>query len=99
MMRVGFIPVFMLLQRRSTEDWAQNALLQYVLMAVFAFSNGYTSTLSMMLGANQKGVRKEEQEAAGAIMSLLLVFGIFSGSLLALPTQIGIDASGPMCSS
>lgn len=89
LLRAAFVPAFILVQRASSQAWAQEEWLQVVLMALFAFSNGYVSTLSMMLGPSQRGVAKDEQEAAGVMMSLSLVFGILLGSFVALPTQIG----------
>lgn len=91
-LRVLFVPIFMLLERVEA-DWTLNPALQYLLMVGFAFSNGYVSTLSMMLGPGQSGLFPDEQEPAGIMMSFFLVFGIFLGSLLALPTQIGISTT------
>lgn len=89
LLRAAFVPAFILVQRASNQHWAQEAWIQILLMGLFAFSNGYVSTLSMMLGPSQKGVAKEEQETVGVMMSLSLVFGILLGSFVALPTQIG----------
>eukprot|EP00933_Yihiella_yeosuensis_P031406 TRINITY_DN24975_c0_g1_i1.p1 TRINITY_DN24975_c0_g1~~TRINITY_DN24975_c0_g1_i1.p1 ORF type:complete len:448 (-),score=45.08 TRINITY_DN24975_c0_g1_i1:450-1793(-) len=91
-LRILFLPFFIFIQRRADLVWAQDALPQFLLMALFAFSNGYVSTLSMMLGPLQTGVDDDEQEPTGIIMSFALVFGIFFGSVLAVPTQIGLDA-------
>ena len=71
----------------------RNAILQFAVMVVFAFSNGYVSTLSMMLGPEQRGVSADEREPVGTMMSLSLVFGIWLGSVLALPTQMGLPDS------
>eukprot|EP00931_Biecheleriopsis_adriatica_P124578 TRINITY_DN99727_c0_g1_i1.p1 TRINITY_DN99727_c0_g1~~TRINITY_DN99727_c0_g1_i1.p1 ORF type:complete len:439 (-),score=68.46 TRINITY_DN99727_c0_g1_i1:51-1367(-) len=92
MLRVCFIPVFILVERQAAQGWTQSSLLQYILMVTFAFSNGYVSTLSMMLGPLQRGLSQDERETTGAMMSFFLVFGIFFGSLLALPTQIGMPS-------
>mmetsp|Transcript_54412 Transcript_54412/g.102043 ORF Transcript_54412/g.102043 Transcript_54412/m.102043 type:complete len:347 (+) Transcript_54412:153-1193(+) len=89
-LRVFFIPLFIALQRESLEPWAQNAYLQILVMAIFAFSNGWVSTLSMMLGPEQRGVSADEREPVGTMMSLSLVSGIWLGSVLALFTQIGM---------
>ena len=89
-LRLFFIPMFMAVQRESTQTWARNAILQFTVMMVFAFSNGYVSTLSMMLGPEQRGVSADEREPVGTMMSLSLVFGIWLGSVLALPTQVGL---------
>ncbi|CAL1162646.1 unnamed protein product [Cladocopium goreaui] len=88
--RILFVPMFIAMQRMSSEAWAQNGFLQIGAMVLMAFSNGYVSTLSMMLGPEQTGVSSHEKEPVGTIMSLALVFGIFLGSTLAFFTQIGM---------
>jgi len=82
---VIFIPSFMLMQRYKV----RNELLQFAMMTLFAFTNGYVSTLSMILGPSQRTVQDDEKQPVGTLMSFFLCFGIFAGSLLALPTQIG----------
>ena len=71
-LRVLFVPLFMAIQRLSSakEVWAQNIVLQVLAMALMAFSNGYVSTLSMMLGPEQSGVTRHEKEPVGTIMPL-----------------------------
>lgn len=54
----------------------------YVIMAVFAITNGYGGTLAMMFGPDQ--VDLHEKSLAGMIMSAFLQFGIFSAVLFAL---------------
>jgi len=51
-------------------------------MGLFAFSNGYNSTLNMIFGP--MNVKDEHKEKAGMIMAFHLVGGIFAGSLVAL---------------
>ncbi|CAJ1445375.1 unnamed protein product, partial [Effrenium voratum] len=91
--RVLFIPLFILMQRESMQSWAQSAAVQFTVMVLLAFSNGYVSTLSMMLGPEQRGISPDEKSPVGTVMSLSLVTGIFIGSMLALPTQIGLTAA------
>lgn len=55
---------------------------KFINMALFAFSNGFVSTCLMIHGPSS--VVNSMKERAGAIMSTSLVFGIFSGSLIAL---------------
>ncbi|CAK9008149.1 unnamed protein product [Durusdinium trenchii] len=86
--RLLFVPLFIAMQRLSQESWAQNAFIQLAAMALMAFSNGYVSTLSMMLGPEQEGVSHQEKEPVGTMMSLALVFGIFLGSTCAFFTQL-----------
>eukprot|EP00401_Gymnodinium_catenatum_P028779 CAMPEP_0117508364 /NCGR_PEP_ID=MMETSP0784-20121206/26911_1 /TAXON_ID=39447 /ORGANISM="" /LENGTH=457 /DNA_ID=CAMNT_0005303917 /DNA_START=45 /DNA_END=1418 /DNA_ORIENTATION=+ len=90
--RLVFVPLFIMLEQSSGYEWARGVLVQFAAMVVFAFTNGYVSTLSMMLGSAQRGVGPDDQEVTGSLMSLFLVGGIFVGSMLALPTQIGVVA-------
>ena len=58
-----------------------SAWFKFVNMALYAFSNGYVSTLCMIYGpAQTPGYMKDR---AGYLMSFGLVFGIFSGTVLA----------------
>jgi MFS family permease len=64
-------------------DWLFNGTwFKFINMALFAFTNGFVSTCLMIHGASS--VVNSMKERAGAIMSTSLVFGIFSGSLIAL---------------
>lgn len=55
-----------------TQQWAL-----YLIMVIFALSNGYLGTLAMMFGPTKAEVH--EKETAGFIMTLALNFGIFCG--------------------
>jgi len=90
-LRILFVPLFIAMQRQSGQTWAHNGVLQVAVMVAFAFSNGYVSTLSMMLGPAQRGVSADEREPVGTMMSLALVFGIWLGSLLGIVTQVGMQ--------
>lgn len=85
--RVIFIPLFVGTQRMESSFLGSGGW-KVFLMAIFAFSNGFVSTLGMMLGP-ERVMCKEEKETAGHIMSFALVSGILLGSLLALLTQLG----------
>jgi len=54
----------------------------YIIMAVFAFTNGYLGTLAMMYGPTNAS--HHEKEVAGFIMTFSLNFGIFCGVHFAL---------------
>eukprot|EP00913_Durusdinium_trenchii_P018074 g16983.t2 len=89
-LRCLFIPAFMLLQRYPGSlpaPWQD--YLAFATMALFAASNGWCSTLSMIYGPQQVQ-HPDEQHRAGVIMELGLILGIFAGSVLALLTQLGI---------
>mmetsp|Transcript_22555 Transcript_22555/g.22298 ORF Transcript_22555/g.22298 Transcript_22555/m.22298 type:complete len:336 (-) Transcript_22555:58-1065(-) len=64
------------------------AWLKFVNMAIFAYTNGLTSTCAMILGSAQvEGYMKAK---AGSLMSMGLLYGIVSGSLVALAfTNVG----------
>jgi len=55
---------------------------KFLNMALFAFSNGFTSTSHMIYGPQQ--VVKSVRDVAGYTMATGLVLGIFSGSIIAL---------------
>mmetsp|Transcript_14880 Transcript_14880/g.42891 ORF Transcript_14880/g.42891 Transcript_14880/m.42891 type:complete len:115 (+) Transcript_14880:773-1117(+) len=87
--RVIFVPLFMIVQR-AEGAWARTLWIKVPLMSAFSFSNGYVSTLCMMLGPVQQGVNGPEREFVGTLLSFGLVHGILWGSLLALLTQLGM---------
>ena len=67
--------VFFLLFILSGLDYMVYNWLTYIMMAVFAVTNGYCGTLSLMYGPQR--VSEHERELAGLIMSFCLNFGIF----------------------
>eukprot|EP00439_Symbiodinium_sp_Y106_P082178 s842_g21.t1 len=78
-LRLAFIPAFMLLQRRPNSIAAPwQDLLAFAVMALFALTNGWCSTLSMISGVQVS--HPAEQHRAGVIMELGLILGIFAGS-------------------
>jgi len=59
-------------------------------MAIFAISNGYVTSLSMMYAPTFVDT-DQEREMAGFFMSCCLNFGIFAGSNIALLfTKLGV---------
>jgi len=68
-----------------------NDYLAYILMALFALSNGYFGTLAMMFGP--LNVAPHEKESAGIMMTFFLNAGIFSGALFALLLLYAISGS------
>uniref|UniRef100_A0A7S0FYT7 Uncharacterized protein n=1 Tax=Pyrodinium bahamense TaxID=73915 RepID=A0A7S0FYT7_9DINO len=85
--RAAFVPLFIGAQIGGENSFFSNGVWEVVLMGLFAFSNGFVSTLGMMLGP-ERVCFKEEKETAGHIMSFSLASGILVGSLLALLTQV-----------
>ncbi len=49
-------------------------------MVIFAFTNGYCSTLAMIYGPNDFA---QQPDVAGKIMAFYLTFGIFMGTVVA----------------
>jgi len=68
--RIVFLPLFIGAQRMEGSFLSSGAWKVFI-MAIFAFSNGFVSTLGMMLGPQHVAV-KEEKETAGHIMSFSL---------------------------
>jgi len=86
-LRVLFIPVFILGQRRPTWSliWGSD-LGRILLVAFLAGSNGLLGTCAMMFGPSSSP--EEQKEVAGSVMSTSLYVGLFSGTLGALVTQL-----------
>ena len=81
-LRLIFIPTSVLVQLSSNPTWIFNSDWFRILnMALFAFSNGYNSTLLMIYGP--QFADENSKERAGILMSFHLVGGIFFGSLIA----------------
>ena len=87
--RLIFIPLLVLIQLSATphgifkSDW-----FRIVNMALFAFTNGYNSTLAMIFGPSLVG--NADKEVAGIIMSFHLIGGIFAGSLIASFAMVNV---------
>lgn len=75
--RFVFVPLFLVCRSEQSRfrDWLSSDVFPLVLMPLFAFTNGYVGSLSMMAGS-QKGAW------AGTAMVLFLNGGLLAGSLL-----------------
>lgn len=80
LLRMVLIPLFFLAS--YSVSFFSNDVTKILLMAVFAASNGFVLTWSMINGPSQ--VHKDEMDIASYTMSFFLVNGIFFGSLTAL---------------
>mmetsp|Transcript_17973 Transcript_17973/g.15329 ORF Transcript_17973/g.15329 Transcript_17973/m.15329 type:complete len:101 (+) Transcript_17973:153-455(+) len=61
---------------------------RFVIMALFAGSNGVVATWCMIHGPSQVDQsEKEEMEVAGYVMAFALIFGILIGSVIATIIQ------------
>lgn len=83
-MRIAFIPLFMvcnvLPRHGQLKLVLDNDVYPVVLMALFSLTNGYISTVSMMLGP--RSVNKDQAETAGTVMSFMMTAGLTLGSSL-----------------
>ncbi|KAI4188799.1 MAG: hypothetical protein LQ348_003878 [Seirophora lacunosa] len=80
-LRFVFIPLYLLCNVRGRGAAIQSdAFYLIVVQFLFGLSNGYIGS-SCMMGASE-WVEKEEREAAGGFMGLMLVGGLTTGSLL-----------------
>jgi len=86
LMRGLFVPAFFVVER-SQRAFSTSFLVQFFLMVTFAFTNGWVSTLSMMLGPGQRGLDIDDAAPVGSLMAFFLVLGILLGSLLALASE------------
>ncbi|KAL9026191.1 MAG: hypothetical protein Q9196_005103 [Gyalolechia fulgens] len=80
-LRLIFIPLYLLCNVRGRGAAIQSDAFYLILVQfLFGLSNGYIGS-SCMMGASE-WVDKEEREAAGGFMGLVLVAGLTAGSLL-----------------
>ncbi|CAG9328623.1 NT3_3 [Blepharisma stoltei] len=80
--RFLFWATFILIATGESRWFFSYPWFKFINMAAFAYSSGYTSTCAMVIGPTQ--VQESSKSRAGAFMSLGLIYGIVSGSLLAL---------------
>jgi len=80
LLRVVFFPLFMLCNVSGTQLVVtfDSDFFPLIFMVVFALSNGYISSLCMMLGPQL--VSPEDQELAGNVMIFFLSAGLMAGS-------------------
>ncbi|GIQ83588.1 equilibrative nucleoside transporter [Kipferlia bialata] len=94
--RVAFLPVFILFICGSTDAVGASVplissdFLTCLVMAVFAVSNGYTSTVIMMLSPDT--VRPVDKGLAGVIITFYLNLGLTAGVFFALAINAFVGA-------
>mmetsp|Transcript_9111 Transcript_9111/g.10561 ORF Transcript_9111/g.10561 Transcript_9111/m.10561 type:complete len:105 (-) Transcript_9111:173-487(-) len=85
--RIIFIPLFFLCVHLTFSPFNQDWF-RFVIMALFAGSNGVVATWCMIHGPSQVDQsEKEEMEVAGYVMAFALIFGILIGSVIATIIQ------------
>lgn len=78
--RLAFFPMFALL---AAGIWTSGAVFWApIVVIVFAFTNGYFSTVAMIFGPSKAD--QDEMDIASTIMSFALNFGILCGSFFSL---------------
>lgn len=90
-LRLLFVPTFLLGQFHPNWSflWGSDAG-RVLLVSLLALSNGFVASCAMMFGPSR--CERELREVAGISMGCMMVIGIFSGTLLALLTQLGAGA-------
>lgn len=79
--RVVFIPLYLLCNIRDRGAVISSDFFYlFIVQLLFGVSNGYLGSICMMSAA--QWVSEDEREASGAFMSLMLVGGLATGSLL-----------------
>ncbi|KAF4695730.1 transporter [Perkinsus olseni] len=81
---VIFIPLFICIKLFPWNTAFQHNYFKHIMMAIFAFTNGVTSTLGMMMGPTKVPDDRNEQEIAGYAMSFCLIDGILIGSIFGI---------------
>ncbi|KAF4655399.1 solute carrier 29 (nucleoside transporters), member [Perkinsus olseni] len=85
--RAIFIPLFFLCVHLTFSPFNQDWF-RFIIMALFAGSNGIVATWCMIHGPSQVDQsEKEEMEVAGYVMAFALIFGILIGSVIATIIQ------------
>ncbi|EER07614.1 equilibrative nucleoside transporter, putative [Perkinsus marinus ATCC 50983] len=79
-----FIPLFICIKLFPWNMAFQHNYFKHIMMAIFAFTNGVTSTLGMMMGPTKVPDDRNEQEIAGYAMSFCLIDGILIGSIFGI---------------
>jgi len=83
--RIIFLPIFLMCNvdgRRIFPLIINSDLIYFLILLLFAISNGYIGTLPMMAAPQVEGVAKD---LAGTIMTFCLVFGLVLGSIFSFP--------------
>jgi len=85
-LRILFFPAFLVC---VNPEAVTSDIYVYIMMSIFAISNGYLSSLVMMFGPTS--VAPHERETAGGVMSLFLNVGILLGTLVSIIfKQVGL---------
>ncbi|KAH9812077.1 nucleoside transporter-domain-containing protein [Melampsora americana] len=81
--RIGFVPLFLLCNiEKSSVVLFKNDFVYFLILSLFAISNGFTSTLLMIAGVAEPSLEPEEIAVAATCMSLYLTSGLAMGSFV-----------------
>ena len=90
--RCIFLVTFMLVDTKQPPSWLfgwDATWFKFLNVALYAVTNGFSSTCCMILGPAQ--VKDEWKDRAGSIMSTSLVWGIVAGAVLAFAFAPGLN--------
>lgn len=81
--RIIFVPLFLLCNvEKSSVVLFKSDLAYFIILSLFAISNGYTSCLLMIAGVAEPSLEPEEIAVAATCMSLYLTSGLAMGSFI-----------------
>ncbi|EGG06028.1 uncharacterized protein MELLADRAFT_87542 [Melampsora larici-populina 98AG31] len=81
--RIIFVPLFLLCNvENSSVVLFRSDFAYFLILSLFAISNGYTSTLLMIAGVAEPSLEPEEIAVAATCMSLYLTSGLAMGSFI-----------------
>ncbi|KAI9137754.1 nucleoside transporter-domain-containing protein [Paraphysoderma sedebokerense] len=103
LLRLLFIPLFMLCHTSipsASSFLPQIAFFQsdwtfFVMICILATSNGYLGGMLLMLTPQKSGIRHEEKELVGRVMSFALLFGLTIGALMSFALRATLCRCNP----
>ncbi|EIE75407.1 hypothetical protein RO3G_00111 [Rhizopus delemar RA 99-880] len=93
LLRTIFIPLFLVCNvvvssERSLPVLVRNDFVYFLIVWIFAVSNGWIGSLCMMAAPQQKAIKSgKEKSMVGSVMSFSLVLGLAIGGLLSFPLR------------
>jgi len=80
LVRLAFFPLIVIMSYETPETpYLHSDGIAILIIAIFALTNGYLGTLSMIFGPSTVDLTENEKPTAGIIMSFSLGFGILLG--------------------
>jgi equilibrative nucleoside transporter 1/2/3 len=91
LLRTIFVPLFLVCNvvvssERNLPVLVRNDFVYFLIVWIFAVSNGWIGSLCMMAAPQQKAIKSgKEKSMVGSVMSFSLVLGLAIGGLLSFP--------------